>query len=43
MNLPTTLATDTEFKIIGQKSWGDLDWGIFLQETGYRVPCSKGR
>lgn len=23
----TTLGSGTEFKIIGQKSWGDLDWG----------------
>ena len=23
----STLAGDTEFKILGQKSWGDLDWG----------------
>lgn len=23
----TTLPADAEFKIIGQKSWGDLDWG----------------
>ena len=30
----TTLAADTEFKIIGQQSWGDLDWGN-ISETGY--------
>ena len=30
----TTLSSDAEFKIIGQQSWGDLDWGN-ISETGY--------
>ena len=29
----TTLAADTEFKIIGQKSWGSLEWGN-ISSTG---------
>lgn len=29
----TTLAADSEFKILGQKSWGDLDWGN-ISKTG---------
>lgn len=32
----TTLAADTEFKFIGQKSWGDLEWGNILSDNaGY--------
>lgn len=32
----TVLAADTEFKIIGQKSWGDLEWGNILKDNnGY--------
>lgn len=36
----TTLAADTEFKIIGQKSWGDLDWGNISGDgnTGFIGP-----
>ncbi len=36
----TTLAADTEFKIIGQKSWGSLQWEIFLQaeKSGFLAP-----
>ena len=29
----TTLVADTEFKIIGQKSWGSLEWGD-ISSTG---------
>ena len=36
----TKLAGDTEFKIIGQKSWGDLDWGNISGDgnTGFVGP-----
>ena len=36
----SSLAGDTEFKIIGQKSWGDLDWGNISADgnTGYVGP-----
>lgn len=36
----TTLAADTEFKIIGQKSWGNLDWGNLSGDgnTGFVGP-----
>ncbi len=36
----TTLAGDTEFKILGQKSWGDLDWGNISGDgdTGFVGP-----
>ena len=31
-----TLAADAEFKFIGQKSWGDLEWGnILTDNNGY--------
>lgn len=36
----STLAGDTEFKILGQKSWGDLDWGNISGDgnTGFLGP-----
>lgn len=36
----TTLASDAEFKIIGQQSWGDLDWGNIsgTGNSGYLGP-----
>ncbi|QOW08849.1 SusF/SusE family outer membrane protein [Kaistella flava (ex Peng et al. 2021)] len=36
----STLAGDTEFKIIGQKSWGSLDWGNISEDgnTGFVGP-----
>lgn len=36
----TTLAADTEFKILGQRSWGDLDWGNISGngDTGFLGP-----
>ena len=36
----TTLAADSEFKILGQKSWGELDWGNIIEDgnTGFLGP-----
>ncbi|WHF51693.1 SusE domain-containing protein [Chryseobacterium gotjawalense] len=36
----STLAADTEFKILGQKSWGNLDWGNISGDgnTGFVGP-----
>ena len=38
----STLAGDTEFKIIGQKSWGDLDWGNISEDGNSGFVGPKG-
>ncbi|AZI66361.1 DUF5116 domain-containing protein [Kaistella daneshvariae] len=38
----TTLGADTEFKILGQKSWGDLDWGNISKDGNSGFIGPKG-
>jgi len=38
--ITTDLGADAEFKFVGQKSWGDLEWGNLFDngDTGYLAP-----
>ena len=38
----TTLGADTEFKILGQKSWGDFDWGNISKDGNSGFIGPKG-